>query len=79
MYESGWSDPSWNIDVATRYLQWVFNHPGRQDVERTLRKYGTGDKYPADKIMLCENCLKGDHSGDTACRSPEGCLKLVHD
>jgi hypothetical protein len=80
MYENGWSDPSWNVDVATRYLQWVFNHPGSRDVARSLRRYGTNKpSYPAEKIILCEKCMQGDHSGDTACRSPEGCLKIVHD
>lgn len=77
-YDS-WSDPSFNIEVATQFLRYVYNQREHQNLERALRKYGTGASYPAPKIIDCENCLKDqDARSNVQCSNPYTCLKRIH-
>lgn len=80
LYEN-WSDPSWSVDVGTRYLNWALTRITDGDVTAALQRYGTGDTYPAGQIQDCENCLKtGSTSESTKCSraNPQDCLNKVH-
>jgi hypothetical protein len=76
---SSWSDPGWNVDVATRYLAWVLDRPSVNDVTQALQRYGTGPTYPAPQILGCEKCLKEQQSrSNIQCSDPNTCLRNVH-
>jgi hypothetical protein len=74
-----WSDPSWSVDVGTRYLNWVLTRRAKGSVAEALRKYGTGNTYPAPQIIECEKCLKDQQAqSNTQCMDPNACLRKVH-
>src|SRR5580658_881234 len=53
-----WPDPSFNVEVASQFLKYVYNRREHQNVARAIRKYGGRPTYPVGRIMRCEKCLK---------------------
>ena len=77
-------DPAKNIQVGSKYLDWVKNKstfPKSLD-DRIKKKYGTGSSYPLDAIRECESCLQEcSKKGADLCsqKSKKDCLYKIHE